>query len=173
MYLAVFNKLDFQKVDPANPRVPIGDPVTILRGEKVPEWATEFEINALINAGMITYAADVRPDLVPIDATPPQTRTADQPPVLPSDPNGVAPILADRTPATDQTGSSTDVEAPVDAGEPLPPLPRNNESKDVWEAYAQHPLIGMTEAEAEGMNKTDLVAEVKRRHAISAEPVVL
>jgi len=172
MYLAVFNKLDFQRVDPQNPRVPIGDPVTIMRGEKVPEWATEFEVSALVNAGMITYAADTRPDLVPIDAIPAQTRTPDQPPLLPSDPNGVPPLLGDRGSVAAETPVDETGPAPVDETAPLPALPKSNESKEVWETYAQHPLIGMTEAEAEGMNKTDLVTEVKRRHAISAQPVL-
>lgn len=174
MYLVKFNKLDFQRRKPEDPTVPIGDPVTLTRGERVPEWATEFEVNALMNAGMIVYASDPDPTLVPPDAIAPQVRTPDQPLVLPSDPHGVPPLLSDRPSASDTASAGAvvpDGSEPAEPAEPLGPLPKDSETKDVWEQYATHPLLGMTLGEAEAMNKKDLVTEVKRRHAISAEPV--
>lgn len=162
-YQVVFSKLDFQKSDPKNPTIPLGGPVTLNRGEFVPDWVPEHQINALLNAGMVVFAADPIPGLRPSTEDPAGVRTPDMPPVLPSDPNGVPPLLADRP--------SVKGEQPVD--DELPPLPKDSDNKETWEQYAARPLIGMTLAEAEAMNKRDLMAEVKRRHAISAEPVQL
>lgn len=159
MYIVKFRALDFQRTKADDPTVPVGDPVTVLKGERVPDWVQEFTISALTNAGMIVFAADTEPAVfVP---EPPRVRLPEQPPVLPSDPNGVPPLLGDRPGET----------APEEAGDELPPLPRDADTKDTWERYATHPLIGMDLAEAEAMNKKDLLTEVKRRHAIAAEPV--
>jgi hypothetical protein len=174
MYLVHFTKLDFQKTDPDDPKVPMGDPVTIDRGQPVPDWVTEFQINALLNAGMVVYAADRDPAMVPPQALPAQVRTPDQPVVLPSDPNGVAPVLADREQedlpeSSEPARDATPVAPPAAPVAPLPDLPKAADNKETWEQYATHPRIGMSLAEAEAMNKADLMTEVKRRHAAASE----
>ena len=169
-YQVLFNKLSFQKTKEGQPTVPDGPEVIRVRGELVPDWVPTFQVSALASAGMVVFAADPDPVLRPIEEVPEQVRTPDQPVVLPSDPNGTAPTLADLV-VEDETPPVTDPDVPVTptgdnpAAEPLPALPKQSDSKDVWEAYATRPQIGMALGEAEAMNKTDLVAEVKRRYA--------
>jgi len=170
-YQVLFNKLSFQKTKEGQPTVPDGPEVIRVRGELVPDWVPTFQVSALASAGMVVFAADPDPVLRPIEEVPEQVRTPDQPVVLPSDPNGTAPTLADLVVVEDETPPVTDPDVPVTPtgdnppAEPLPALPKQSDSKDVWEAYATRPQIGMALGEAEAMNKTDLVAEVKRRYA--------
>jgi hypothetical protein len=170
-YQVLFNKLAFQKTKEGQPTVPDGPEVIRTRGEMVPEWVPTFQVSALASAGMVVFAADPDPLLRPVEEVPVQVRTPDQPVVLPSDPQGTPPTLADLLVEDNEPAPVTDPDVPVTptgenpAAEPLPPLPKQSDSKDVWEAYATRPQIGMPLGEAEAMNKTDLVAEVKRRHA--------
>lgn len=142
-FIVLAQKLAFQKTDPANPTMPIGPEDIVERGGRVPAYATAFTLSALANSGMVVWADIPSPDVLPDSATPAQVRTPDQPPVLPSDPNGV----------------------PLPSGiVPEGPPPATADKKEVWEAYAQRPEIGMTQGEAEAMNKQDLMAEVRARY---------
>lgn len=164
-YQVYFNALGFQRTDPKNPTVPVGEPITLSRGERVPNWVTPFQINALMNAGMIVEVGDdLRTDLVPVEAAPPAPRTPDQPDVLPSDPNGVPPTVGGQGPeAADDPDGTTD-EA---TGQAVRPADRD--SKEKWEAYA--PTVGIARADAEAMTKAELVAEVKRREGAAGTTV--
>lgn len=168
-YQVMFAKLSFQPTKPGEPTVPDGPEETVLRGGLVPDYVPTYIVSALLNSGMIVPVAEPDPRVVPATQIPEQVRTPDQPAVLPSDPNGTPPVIADLPPVT-----TTDVPAdPFPSGpsvdtpdtEPLPPLPRPADNKEAWETYAVRPQIGMTLGEAEAMNKTDLMNEVKRRHA--------
>jgi hypothetical protein len=161
-YQVYFNKLSFQRTDPANPTVPVGEPVTLVRGERVPAWVTPFQINALMNAGMVVEVGDdLRTDLVPVEAVPPMPRTPDQPDMLPTDPNGLPPTVNGQGPdAADDPDGSTD-EATGQVARPA-----DRDSKDKWEAYA--PQVGIPLADAEAMTKAELVAEVKRRESLTS-----
>lgn len=172
-YIVLANKLSFQKTKDDDPRVPEGEALLVNKGERVPEWSPTFLISALESAGLVVFAQESVPPFE-VGPVPAQPRTPDQPIVLPSDPNGAAPTLGDLLAPVDETpvgtgeagsGSSTDA---ADPAVPLGPLPKTADSKDVWEQYAAHPSIGMTLGEAEAMNKTDLMAEVKRRHALAS-----
>lgn len=151
-YQVVFQQLSFQPVDPDQPTVPSGPEEIVLRGGLVPDYVTTFQIAGLASAGMIVAVAEPDPGLVPADALPEQPRTPDQPTFLPNNPNSPPVTLGG-----DLGGAGED---PAD--EPVQ-LPSASDKKEVWEAFAQRPEIGMTQGDAEAMNKTDLMAEVKTR----------
>jgi hypothetical protein len=95
-YRAVFSSLSFQQTKTDDPTVPVGDPVLVAKGEALPDWVSPFQVNALVNAGMIVNTGDERPAyLAPEAELPAQPRTPDQPDVLPSDPNGTPLTMAD------------------------------------------------------------------------------
>lgn len=159
-YLVLFNRLSFQRVDPRNPKVPAGDPIEVQRGGFVPEWVTPFEVNALMNAGMITAveSKEAAPEIRPIEDIPASPRTPDQPNLLPSDPNGFPPVV-------DGQG----VEVVGDGGEPFTGLepvvakkPGITDNKLAWENYAASPAIGMDRAEAESLSKAKLMERVSQ-----------
>lgn len=166
-YVVLARQLAFQPVDPANPKVPTGPEEIIQRGSFVPDYAATGLINALDAAGLIVWADVERPDLVPVGSEPVQARTLDQPAVLPSDPNGVPMFVGDITPAADPEPAPGDVPPPSepDPAQQVPDLPRPSDNKETWENYAQLPHIGLSQAEAESMNKTDLMAQVRDRYA--------
>jgi hypothetical protein len=169
-YIVLAGQLSFQKTKADDTRVPDGPEEIVRKGGQVPDYAPAFLVGALASAGLVVWAEDQRPDLVPFEELPAQVRTPDQPPVLPSDPNGTPPLLSDiltpdeQRPAEVEGGDVAPVVEPEPAVAPLPALPKAADSKDVWEQYATHPRIGMTLGEAEAKNKTDLMAEVKRRY---------
>lgn len=169
-YIVLANRLAFQPVMPNDPRIPDGPEEVVEKGGVVPDYVTTFLISSLASSGLVVWADDTRPDLHPVDEVPAQVRTPDQPPVLPSDPQGTPPLLSDLVAADDSAADPVVVDVPPanepdPAPAPLAPLPKANESKDTWERYAaDNPQIGMTLEQAEAMNKTDLMAEVKRRH---------
>lgn len=176
-YIVLANQLSFQKTKDDDPRVPDGAEILVKKGERVPEWAPTFLISALDSAGLVVFAQETVPPFE-VGPVPAQPRTPDQPAVLPSDPNGTAPTLGDLIGSTEDPPLDEDFDNSVGpdgttvghgtAANPLGPLPKTADSKDVWEQYAAHPSIGMTLGEAEAMNKTDLMAEVKRRHALAS-----
>lgn len=147
-----FQQLTFQRTDPDDPQVPVGKPEIVKRGGMVPDYVLPFTIGALLNAGMIVPVAD-QPDarIVPFDAIPQQPRTLDQPPILPSDPQGLPPTQAD---AAGETATPEPEAAPVER-------PEVRDNKAAWEDYAVQ--IGVPRGEAEGMTKANLIAEVERR----------
>lgn len=169
-YIVLANRLSFQKTKADNPTIPDGPEALVSRGQQVPDYAPAFLIGALSSSGLIVWAEDRRPDLVPAEDLPPQVRTADMPPVLPSDPNGVPPTLADmlggNAPEPDPVVIDVDpAKEPDPAPAPLAPMPKSTDSKETWEQYAaSDPRLGTTLAEAESMNKTDLMARVKANH---------
>lgn len=153
-FIVLAQKLAFQRTDPEQPTIAVGEEEIVERGQEVPGYVTAFTLSALANSGLVAYVDRPDPAIFPANQLPAQVRTSDQPPVLPSDPNGVPPLAADLT--------GTPV---VDDGTGLPPLPATSDKKEVWEAYAQRPEIGLGQGEAEAMNKNDLMAEVKVRYA--------
>jgi hypothetical protein len=167
-YIVLANKLAFQKTKPDNPTVPDGPEELVSRGSNVPDYVLTFQVAALAAAGQIVWANRPDPVLVPVDSQPPTGRTPDQPAVLPSDPNGTPVVLEDvlSDPATTPEAPGPAVNDPATGpATPLPELPKAADNKDTWEQYSTLPQIGMTLGEAEAMNKTDLMAEVKTRHA--------
>lgn len=163
-YRVFFTKLNFQRTDPANPSVPIGDPVLVGRGEKVPDWVSPGQVNALLNAGMIVNTGDegeVPAYLRPESEIPPQPRTPDQPDILPSDPNGGLLVLDGTVPPGE--GTFPDEPAPATSDPVVVDRPSERDSKDEWEAYAVS--VGVPQSEAEAMTKAKLIDEVKRREA--------
>lgn len=162
-YLVLFNRLSFQRVDPFDPRVPVGDPVTVQRGDFVPEWVTPFEVNSLMNAGMISSveSKEQAPEIFPIETIPANPRTPDQPNVLPSDPNGFPPVVAGQGVEPERGGEGGDPATPVSPIQP--PKPAVTDNKKAWEDYAASPAIGMDRAEAESATKVKLIEEVNRR----------
>lgn len=153
-YVVLSGRLAFQKVDPDNPRVPVGPEEVVEKGGYVPDYATTTLVNALSAAGNIVWTEVERPDLLPLGSEAPQVRTPDQPVVLPSDPNGQPPFVGDVMPVAEPEPTRQ-----------VPDLPSGSDNKETWENYAQLPHIGMAQAEAESMNKTALMAEVKDRYA--------
>lgn len=167
-YQVLFQKLAFQRTKDGEPTIPVGRETIVERGGLVPEWVPTYHVSALFNAGMIVEVADEpRSDLVPATTVPEQPRTPDQPAVLPSNPNSVPMVPgAGAVDGTDDEPADPLTPPPPDSAgvEPLPALPRPADNKETWENYAQRPQIGMSEGEAEAMNKTDLMAEVKKRY---------
>lgn len=169
-YLVLARQLAFQPTKPGDPTVPSGPEELVERGQFVPDYVPAATVNALTAAGLLAWAERPDPQIVPFDSQAPQVRTPDQPVILPSDPNGTAPTIAEVF-GGDQTGAADEVVVDVDPaveavpGQQVPELPRSSDSKETWENYAQLPHIGMTQGEAEGMSKTALVAEVKDRYA--------
>lgn len=167
-FIVLAPALAFQKTKPNSPTEPVGPEEVIQRGGTVPDYVPTYVTSALASAGSVVFA-DARPDLVPATEVPVQVRTPDQPPVLPSDPNGVPVLPSDlvtETPRETSTEAGNSEETPTVTSPPaeLAAPPKSSDSKDVWEQYATHPRIGMTLEEAEAKNKTDLMAEVKRRY---------
>lgn len=163
-FIVLAPRLAFQKTEPENPTVPVGDEEIVQRGGSVPDYVPTYITSALASAGSVVFA-DERPDLRPVDDVPPQVRTPDMPGVLPSDPHGVPLLPGDLVTTEPPREVEVDV-PPVDetGGPALGAPPKASDSKDTWETYATHPKIGMTLAEAEAMNKTDLMAQVKQRY---------
>jgi hypothetical protein len=163
-YVVLARQLAFQKTKLGDPHVPDGPEEIVQRGGFVPEYATTNLVNTLGASGLIVWTDLQDPGVQPPDSEPPAARTPDQPPVLPSDPNGQPTLLGDLATPDPVV---VDVEPPPgpEPGQEVPALPKSSDSKDVWENYAQLPAIGMTQGEAEAMNKTDLMAEVKDRYA--------
>jgi hypothetical protein len=166
-FIVLAAKLAFQKTKANDPKMPDGPEEIVSQGGKVPDYVPTYITSALASAGNVVWADDQieLPEILPV---PPQVRTPDQPAVLPSDPNGTPMTVGDLTPDTPADEVVVDVPPVVEpepAVAPLPDLPKTADSKDAWEQYATHPRIGMTLGEAEAMNKTDLMAEVKKRHA--------
>ena len=165
-YLVLARQLAFQKTDPSSPTVPVGPEELVTRGQFVPDYVPAATVNALTAAGLLAWAEQPDPLVVPFDSQAAQVRTPDQPAVLPSDPNGEPLLMADVFPGPDEQ-VTVDVDPALDP-EPnrqLPELPKTSDSKETWETYAQLPEIGMSQGDAEAMNKTSLMAEVKERYA--------
>lgn len=173
-YQVLTQSLAFQKVDPDNPMVAVGDEEVVLRGGLVPEYASTFLVNALSNAGVIVPVAEPDPRLFPLAASPVSTRTPDQPVMLQHGP--VAPALAVGTDGTFTDGPDLsptgDGAEPFDSADPFEPdepfttdRPGPRDNKSAWEAYAEQ--VGVDRAQAESMTKADLIAEVERREAES------
>ena len=162
-FVVLAQALAFQRHDPENPTVPVGEEEIVERGGEVPDYATTFTVSALANSGLVAYVDRPDPLVFPANQAPAQARTPDQPPVLPSDPNGVPPLIGDTPMVTTNEDEVTTDDEPDNPAAPAP-LPANSDRKEVWESYAQRPEIGMTQAEAESMNKTALVAEVTARY---------
>jgi hypothetical protein len=161
-YIVLSQELAFQKTDPDRPTIPVGPEEIVERGGSVPDYVPAYIISALSNAGVIVWAEDRNPLIVPASQAPAQVRTPDHPAVLPSDPNGTPLLLGDLTgTSVEEAPAEEPVEEEGD-GEPVA-LPATSDKKEVWEAYAQRPEIGLTAGEAESMNKTDLMAEVRAR----------
>lgn len=152
-YIVLAQQLAFQPVDPENPTIPVGPEDIIKRGNEVPGYVSTFIVSALSNAGQLAWVEDRDPLIVPADELAPQVRTPDMPPVLPSDPNGVPPLLDDSA-----------VPPVEDDVEPAP-LPSVSDRKEVWEAYAQRPEIGIAQADAESMTKATLMAAVTDKYS--------
>lgn len=151
-FVVLAQALAFQETDPANPTIPVADEEIVERGGKVPDYVSTFTVSALANSGLVAYVNAPDPAIFPANQLPAQVRTADQPPVLPSDPNGVPTTIGDMAaPAPEPVADDT-------------PFPLASDKKEVWESYAQRPEIGMTQAEAETMNKNALMAEVNARY---------
>ena len=137
-----FRELAFQKTDPENPIVPIGDPIVLKRGEDVPDWVTPSVVSALVNAGMIIPVA-APPVFEPL----PDAGALPNPEVLPQVANAGAGV----PPATPEVPSDPVV---VDR-------PKSGDPKPMWEAYAE--FIGIPREEAESLSKTALQARVAER----------
>jgi hypothetical protein len=165
-FVVLAQALSFQKTDPEHPTIPVAPEEIVERGGEVPAYVTTFTVSALANSGLVAYVDRPDPLIFPAHQVPAQVRTPDQPPVLPSDPNGVPLIQADLTPGPVADDEAAPDEQPADP--PLPDLPKTADSKETWENYAQLPQIGMTQGAAEAMNKTDLMAEVKQRYAAAS-----
>lgn len=151
-FVVLAQALAFQETDPANPTIPVADEEIVERGGKVPDYVSTFTVSALANSGLVAYVNAPDPAIFPANQLPAQVRTPDQPPVLPSDPNGVPFRIGDLgAPAPEPVEDDT-------------PFPLASDKKEVWESYAQRPEIGMTQAEAETMNKNALMAEVNARY---------
>lgn len=151
-YIVLAQKLAFQPVDPDEPRIPIAPEEIVERGNPVPGYVSTFIVSALANAGQLAWVEDLDPRIVPANQAPAQVRTPDMPPVLPSDPNGRAETIGDPAP-------------PDDEGDDEPePLPSAGDKKEVWEAYAQRPEIGIAQADAESMTKATLMAAVTEKY---------
>lgn len=156
-YQVLWQKLAFQKVDPENPTVAVGEVEIVERGGLVPKYVPSFTINALMASGMIVPVAD-EPDplLIPVVAEPMQPVGPDTPLVLPT---GQSTILEPSSPNVD-----TEASAPAPVAKP-----KHTDSRTKWEAYATSPAVGMTEGEAEEYaNKADLIAAVEAKEADSA-----
>ncbi len=172
-YIVLAKQLAFQKTKTDSPTTPDGPEEIVKQGDQVPDYVPTFVTSALVSAGTVVYVDDKAELPQPALAALP-VRTPDQPVVLPSDPDGVAPTVGDLTPVSEPTGSPDATPDVPPAGVPAPPvaplpaLPKAADSKEAWEQYATHPRIGMTLGEAEAMNKTDLMTEVKARHAKAA-----
>lgn len=163
-YQVLTGRLAFQKVDPEDPMVAIGEEVIVEKFGKVPDWVLPFTINALTNSGLIGPSLEREDGPIVLEQIPPQPRTPDQPLILPSDPNGtpLPPGLGVDVVVPDEAGT-----APVADTTTTEPAvkPSASDSKAEWELYATTPQVGMTQAEAESMTKRDLIAEVNRRES--------
>lgn len=169
-YVILARALAFQPTVPGEPHIPSGPEEIVPRGSFVPDYVPTGTVNALSAAGQIVWADVPDPAVIPFGSDPAQFRSPEQPPVLPSDPNGQSPVLADIVTGGDNSGAVQVDVPPANEPDPtrrLPDLPKTADSKETWENYAQLPAIGLTAGEAEAMNKTDLMAEVKQRYAVA------
>jgi hypothetical protein len=162
-FIVLAQALAFQRTDPADPTLAVGDEEIVTRGGNVPDYVTTFTVSALANSGLVAYVDRPDPTIVPNSQLPAQVRTPDQPPVLPSDPNGVPPVLGDLFPGETVEDGAPPAEPVKDDVEDAP-LPATGDKKEVWEAYAQRPEIGLSQGDAEAMNKQDLMATVRARY---------
>lgn len=170
-YQPVFKKLSFQQVKDNDPMIPVGDPVIVTDREFLPDWVPTFQINALLNAGMIKQVSDPGAYRFENDADALRPRTADQPTRLPTE-NVVSPLVmaGDGTVVAAEQGSADD-EAP--SSDESSAKPGVRDSKEAWEAYAVNGMPveqRLTQDEAEGMTKTALIAEVNRREQAATAP---
>jgi hypothetical protein len=162
-YQVLIEALSFQKVDLDNPMVPLGKPEVVRRGGMVPEYATTFLVNSLMNAGVIVPVSEPDPRLFPRDESAALPRNPDAPVVLPGGP--VAPPLVIGTDGTLTDGPVIVADDETADDE----RPSTRENKATWEAYAER--VGVDRATAESMTKAELIAEVERRED-SAPPVL-
>lgn len=157
-YKVHFPQLAFQKVNPEDPMVPVGDPVIVKKGGDVPEWAAPATVSALINSGMILPIAEQVFEPV---AEIPALANPEVPPFM----GGAITPDAD-TPA-ERVSVETGVGAPPVTRSPEPVAkPKDSDAKPLWEAYAES--IGIPRAEAESLTKPklqDRVAAQERARA--------
>lgn len=141
-----FREVAFQRTDPDNPLIALGDPEIFRKGDDVPDWAPPAIVAALAQSGMILPVAD-RDDAPIVDDAAP---AVPNPEILPSvfAPGGT--VTATETAGDPQT--TTVVERPKDS-----------DTKPLWEAYAES--IGIDRAEAESLTKPKLQARVAEREA--------
>lgn len=125
--------------------------VVLRRGETLPDFVTDFRRSVLVMIGAVRdLGAAVQ---IVQDAADAQLAPEPAPPVYPPEVPPVTPTAA--TPAT--------VTAPVT--EPaVQTKPGAADSKETWESYAVSKSY-FTQAEAEAMTKTKLVAEVNKRES--------
>jgi hypothetical protein len=167
-YVVLARQLAFQQSKPDEPSVPVGEEEIVERGGFVPPYATSGLVSVLSASGLIVWTDMEDPGLRPPGTEPVAVRMPEHPTVLPSDPRGQSMTLSDVL--SDQpvgSGLAGEDEPPfvTDDGTRVPDLPKNSDSKETWENYAQLPEIGLTQGEAEAMNKQELMAEVKQRYA--------
>ena len=138
----LMSALAFQRTNPDDPTVPVGEREIVKRGGLVPDYVNEFTIASLSAAGMIVPAPD-GPDRT--------IRPVSEEPILQL-PNPEVP------PAPDfPRGTVT----PVQVAKPKPGDP-----KPLWEAYAAQ--IGIPAGEAESMSKPKLIEAVNAKEKESA-----
>jgi hypothetical protein len=163
-----FRELAFQRVDPENRLVPIGDPVIFKKGEDVPDWASPATVSALVQSGMVLPVAD------PIPEVETSMGGGIANPEVPMQFGG--PVTLESLTATDvdvatgQAGLFTEMPDDVPTDErtadpdPAPVVrPKDSDTKPMWEAYAES--IGIPRGEAESLSKTALRERVAGREA--------
>jgi hypothetical protein len=164
-YVVLARQLAFQKSKPDEPSVPVGEEEIVERGGFVPPYATSGLVSVLSASGLIVWTDMEDPGIQPLDPEPVAVRMPEHPTVLPSDPRGQSMTLDDVLSDQPVGSGLDDEEFVVDDGTRVPDLPKNSDSKETWENYAQLPEIGLTQGQAEAMNKQELMAEVKQRYA--------
>jgi hypothetical protein len=151
-YQVHFLKLSFQRTEPDNPMVAVGEPEIVGRGGLVPDYVSTFIVSALLNAGMVFPAPDAG---IPVEPIPVQPRTQDQPDVLPTP--AVPPMRIGDEPTTVTEPDPEPETEPIGR-------PEQGDRKATWEQYAVQ--IGVPQGDAESMTKAALIAEVDRREAL-------
>jgi hypothetical protein len=134
----VWEKMSVDKAD--------GTPVTLLRGETLPDYVDDFHRSAFV---MIGAVKDVQTVIAQTQAAADaEFETPPPPPIYPPE---VPPVTPDVTPV------------PV-VMEPMA-KPSVSDNKDAWEAYAVAREY-MSKSEAEALTKTKLIAEVGKRESV-------